>query len=398
MFKIKKIFLCGFCTLLLASVLAAPASALNVADNIDYGFIQINDSGLLQSKGTLPSYFITKNSSVTSPDLHISNYGVYIPLVSNADAVSFIINLWSGVVTSYGTLDVSYGTLNGSTYTRIGTLSSDLISVSWTPQEYYLYGDKGNYKIGRIFDIDTSGIDVNQGSIYLRVFFSNSNFDLRMRLFSYAGINGSSEVYWDNRALGFTIAASELHFSAGGLSSGTNYYPVSSRTVNGYFTGAALGSRKVQTTTSSLSLRTDDLSPFSFVYSRTSDDSEAVAQLQQINGTLDGMASNLQTITDDFKARENAGNEIGGTATDQDVSAGTSGLSNGNSSISSGIAGLPSFADVMSPAVGYISFLTAPVQLMFSFGNGYLLYIATAMVILSVIFFIIRRMGGGSGD
>lgn len=35
-------------------------------------------------------------------------------------------------------------------------------------------------------------------------------------------------------------------------------------------------------------------------------------------------------------------------------------------------------------------------QDIFGFANGYLLYIATAIVLLSVIFWVIKRMGGDS--
>ena len=127
-------------------------------------------------------------------------------------------------------------------------------------------------------------------------------------------------------------------------------------------------------------------------------DGGIVDNVAHITDTLDGMATNLQTITDDFTARENVGADIGGTTSQDQINSGAAGVDSGGSALSSGISGLPSFADVMAPAVGYIGFLTVPIQLIFSFGNGYLLYIATAMVILSVIFFIIRRMGGGSGD
>ena len=138
--------------------------------------------------------------------------------------------------------------------------------------------------------------------------------------------------------------------------------------------------------------------PFSFTASRASDDSEAVAQLKRANATLDVMDKNLQTITDDYTAREDAGTEIGGTASDNDVSSGASGMSSGLSAIQSGISGLPDFSSIMAPATAYISFLTVPVSAIFSFGNGYLLYIAMAMVILSVVFAVIRHLGGGSDD
>ena len=138
--------------------------------------------------------------------------------------------------------------------------------------------------------------------------------------------------------------------------------------------------------------------PFSFTASRASDDSEAVAQLKRANATLDVMDKNLQTITDDYTAREDAGTEIGGTASDSDVLSGTSGMSSGLSAIQSGISGLPDFSSIMAPATAYISFLSVPVSAIFSFGNGYLLYIAMAMVILSVVFAVIRHLGGGSDD
>ena len=51
---------------------------------------------------------------------------------------------------------------------------------------------------------------------------------------------------------------------------------------------------------------------------------------------------------------------------------------------------------VVAPATGFISFLTSPVQDVFGFANGYLLYIATAIVLLSVIFWVIKRLGGDS--
>lgn len=126
-------------------------------------------------------------------------------------------------------------------------------------------------------------------------------------------------------------------------------------------------------------------------------DGGIVDNVAHMTDTLDGMASNLQTITDDFTAREDVGNDIGGTTTDGQISSGASGMSTGSSSLSDGIAGLPSFASIIAPTSGFIGFLTVPIQQIFAFGNGYLLYIATAMVLLSVIFWVVKRMGGDDG-
>lgn len=379
MSKIKKILLCGFMTLLLTSVLAVPASALNVVDYIPSGYFQLNDRPITFSTGALPAGFYQDGFEVTS-------YAIYLPFSEVAKGFSGSISVLSdSFTTSDGTLSASYGHLSGGVYTVISDFSSSDFSFSAAPLQYYTAEDVS--KSGWIFNLNVSGVSTVSDDCFIRILCSGCDFTLMPSLKRRTAYTSVGTVYWGT-ALGFYITASGMtSFSSGGSAT---------RQTNGYISTQSSTNSKVKV--NSLDIYNSIDTGLSFSATRTSDDAEAVAQLQQINTTLDGMASNLQTITDDFKARENAGNEIGGTATDQDVSAGTSGLSNGNSSISSGIAGLPSFADVMSPAAGYISFLTAPVQLMFNFGNGYLLYIATAMVILSVIFFIIRRMGGGSGD
>lgn len=382
MFKLKNLFYGVLLTLLLTSGLAVSASALNVADNIDYGFIQLNGGDLLQSTGTLPQYYASSLADYTA----ITSYAIYIPLTSDAQSVSVLVNLMTGAVTSYGSATVSYGTIFGQQYSRIGVLPSSKYSRSAAPQEHY--SGHGAYKIGNIYTIDTSGINVDRNSMYLCIGFSGCDFNLRPKLYSVSGSTSSGlGTVKSTQPLGILITANQMtSFSYNG---GTIFPNAST-----YGSISFPSDITVKMGSYDLLLASDDISGVSFTYSRSSDDSEAVEQLQQINTTLDGMASNLQLITDDFKARDNVSNDISGTATDTDISSGTSGLSSGSSSISSGISGLPSFGDMMAPCVGYISFLTAPIQMIFNFGNGYLLYIATAMVILSVIFFVIRRMGG----
>ena len=162
---------------------------------------------------------------------------------------------------------------------------------------------------------------------------------------------------------------------------------------NGYISTQSSSASKVRVK-SSVRASNSFISAMSFSGTRSSDDREAVEQLRQVNTTLDGMAANLQTITDDFKAREDVGNDISGVTTDDQIANGNTGLTTGSGSISQGISDLPSFSSVVAPATGFISFLTSPVQDIFGFANGYLLYIATAIVLLSVIFWVIKRMGG----
>lgn len=376
MSKIKVILF----TLLLMFVLAVPALALDSTDQISFYYVSINDGYPIYCTGDYPQGM---------GNFSVGSIWVYIPFTA-AESYTINFNLLTGPVNSYGSWVCDFGYLNGRTWGAYGSLS-DRMTIVNGPQ--YDFSDE-LYQVGRRITLDTSGITPGD-NWYLRVGCAYADFTLHTSYMDNIGYTSTGTVYWTS-ALGFYITASGMTaFSSTGTSSGDNYVKATKQT-NGYISSHSALTSPVHVASQTIyGSKMSGLRVSAFL---TSSDAEAVSQLKQVNTTLDGMAANLQTITDDFKARENAGNEIGGTATDQDVSAGTSGLSNGNSSISSGIAGLPSFADVMSPAVGYISFLTAPVQLMFNFGNGYLLYIATAMVILSVIFFIIRRMGGGSGD
>lgn len=384
MFKLKNLFYGVLLTFLLTSGLAVPASALNVADNIDYGFIQLNGGDLLQSTGTLPQYYASSLSYNTA----ITSYAIYIPLTSDAQSVSVLVNLMTGAVTSYGSITVSYGTIFGQQYSRIAVLPSNLYSKSAAPQEHYSDGSYTSYKIGNIYTIDTSGINVDRNSMYVCIGFTGCDFNLRPKLYTLSGSTGIGlGTVKSSSALGFMITKNQMtSFSYNGGTILPNASTYGSITFPSDLT--------VKMSSYDIKTASDDISGVSFTYSRSSDDSDAVEQLRKINNTLDGMASNLQVITDDFKARDNVGNDISGTTSDSQISAGNSGMSSGSESLSSGISGLPDFSDVMAPTVGFIGFLSAPVQQIFEFGNGYLLYIASAMVLLSVVFFVMRKMGG----
>lgn len=389
MSSIKKILSRVCVTLLLTFVLAVPGFALNVADNIDYGFIQLNGGNLLQSTGILPPYYASSLDYNTA----ITSYAIYIPLTSDAQSVSVLVNLMTGAVSSYGTVAVSYGTIFGQKYSQFAVIPSNKYSRSAAPQETYKHDGSTSYKIGNIYTIDTSNINVDRNSMYVCIGFSGCDFNLRPKLRVATGRTDVGTIYW-NTALGFTITANNMTTFSYGVGTSKVTYKAD-RSTTGTIS-ASNATSPIRLSNQTLNTFSDDVSGVSFTYSRSSDDSQAVAQLQKINGTLDGMAANLKSITDDFKARENVGGDISGVTSDDQISNGTSGMTTGSSSISSSISSLPSLSSVIAPATGYISFLTSPVQSIFDFGNGYLLYIATVMVLLSVIFWIIKRMGGDS--
>lgn len=387
MFRLKKILFSACVTLLLTFVLAVPSFALVSVDNVGYGYISLNGSSPVYSTGSFPR-------GVYGDTVKLSSYTIYLPFDEVAEKFSTSLSFLSRAVSSYGTYSCSYGTLRGANFTKVGDLPSP--SLSWAPQTELVYQGTKYYNIGRFVDIDTSSVKSIPRNCFVRIQVDGCDFSIYSNIPVQVGSIGAATdtVYWDT-PLGFYITAGGMtSFSSTGTSGGSNLVKPISQT-NGYISTQSSTASKVKVK-SSVRASNSFVSALSFSGTRSSDDREAVEQLKQVNTTLDGMAANLQTITDDFKAREDVGNDISGVTTDDQIANGNAGLTTGSSSISQAISGLPSFSSVVAPATGFISFLTSPVQDIFSFANGYLLYIATAVVLLSVIFWVIKRMGGDS--
>ena len=387
MFRLKKILFGACVTLLLTFVLAVPGFALVSVDNVGYGYISLNGSKPVYSTGSFPR-------GVYGDSIHLSSYTIYLPFDEVAEKFSTSLSFLSRAVASYGTYSCSYGTLRGEKYTKVGDLPSP--SLSWAPQTDFVYQGTKYYNIGRFVDIDTSSVKSIPRNCFVRIQVDGCDFSIYTNIPVQVGTIGAvtDTVYWDT-PLGFYITANSMTgFSSTGTSGGSNHVKPISQT-NGYIGTQSYSASKVKVK-SSVRASNSFISALSFSGTRSSDDREAVEQLKQVNTTLDGMAANLQTITDDFTAREDIGNNISGVTTDDQIANGNAGLTTGSSSISQAISGLPSFSSVVAPATGFISFLTSPVQEIFGFANGYLLYIATVIVVLSVIFWVIKRMGGDS--
>lgn len=387
MFRLKKILFSVCLTLLLTFVLAVPSFALVSVDNVGYGYISLNGDSPVYSTGSFPR-------GVYGDSVKLSSYAIYLPFDEVAEKFSTSLSFLSRTVASYGTYTCSYGTLRGAVYTKVGDLPSP--SLSWAPQSDFKYSGTTYYNIGRFVDIDTSSVKSVPRNCFVKIQVDGCDFSIYTNIPVQVGSIGAATdtVYWDT-PLGFYITAGGMtSFSSTGTSGGSNLVKPISQT-NGYISTQSSSASKVKVK-SSVRASNSFVSALSFSGTRSSDDREAVDQLKQVNTTLDGMAANLQTITDDFKAREDVGNDISGVTTDDQIANGNTGLTTGSGSISQGISDLPSFSSVVAPATGFISFLTSPVQDIFGFANGYLLYIATAIVLLSVIFWVIKRMGGDS--
>lgn len=344
-------------TLLLAFVLTAPALALDTTDQISFYYVSINDGYPIYCTGMYPQGM---------GDYAVGSIWVYIPFTA-AESYTVNFSLVTGPVSSYGSWVCDYGYLSGRTWGAYGSMDSRMTIVD-APQ-YDL--DNNCYQVGKRITLDTSGITPGD-NWYLRVGCAYADFMLHT---SYNGVVGS--------------VAGTSSFTRDNIWSANN-------TLTEWSNSTLLAYLPSRSGIISANVTSRVLSGLSVSAFLTSSDAEAVAQLQQVNATLDGMADNLQTITDDFKARDAIGDDISGVTSDSQITSGTSGLSTGSSSLTSAISSLPAFSSVIAPTSGFISFLTSPVQQIFAFGNGYLLYIATAMVLLSVIFWVIKRMGGDS--
>lgn len=379
MFRPKKILFSACLTLLLTFVLSVPSFALDVSTEITHFYFSLNGAPSLNVGNHIPGSLLA-GKSATDSTMHVSSYAVFVPFTAPCESLTLGVGMWTGPISSAGTYTADWGVIAGGKYYKTGSVP---VTFSAGTQETFKYGLDSSlgtsYRVNRYYTFDLSGVSAAGGAnCFVRLNFTGTDFDLHAQLKSLDGL-----IYHGTATFKSTTAQLPTYSSS---TSGNTFIAKATSALSGTISLPNLNSYS----------ETDDLFPVALSAMRNSDDRKAVAELQKINGTLDGMAANLQTITDDFKAREDVGNDISGVTTDDQIANGNAGLTTGSGSISQGISDLPSFSSVVAPATGFISFLTSPVQDIFSFANGYLLYIATAVVLLSVIFWVIKRMGGDS--
>ena len=379
MFRLKKILFGACVTLLLTFVLTAPGFALDVSTEITHFYFSLNGAPTISAGNHIPGSLLA-GKSATDPKIHVNSYAVFVPFTAPCESLTLSIGMWTGLITSAGSYAADWGIITGGKYYKKGTVPVTFSSGTQETFKYGLDSSLGNsYRVNRYYTFDLSGVSADGGAnCFVRLNFTGTNFDLHAQLKSLDGL-----IYHGTATFNSSVGQLPTYQSS---TSGNSFVAKATSALTGTISLPNLNSYS----------ETEDLFPVSLSAMRNSDDRKAVAELQKINGTLDGMAANLQTITDDFKAREDIGNDISGVTTEDQIANGNAGLTTGSSSISQAISGLPSFSSVVAPATGFISFLTSPVQDIFSFANGYLLYIATAIVLLSVIFWVIKRMGGDS--
>ena len=385
MSKIKKILSSVCVTLLFASVLAVPGFALVSVDDVPYGYIQLNSGSPIYCTGSLPLWMSSDSVALTS-------YALYIPFTDVGDNFDINLNIVSGPVSNYGTFTASYGTLQGTKYTQIGVLPSPARKAA--PQSTI---ESGKYKIGSFLSVNCSSVSSVPDNCFIKVLCSGCSFTLYPSVSGSVGSLATSvdTIYWDN-VLGFYInKAGMTSFSSNGSTTGSGLVKPTGNT-NGYISIQKETSSPVRLHSKARTLNGEVASGITFAVSRSSDDSEAVAQLVKINGTLDGIADNMQTIVDDMQAKKNAGEDIGGTTSTETIS-GT------QETLSSGTQSFDTFTDtatgqldsITSGASGYASLMTMAVPVILNFGPSSIGPLHIALLVIVAIFglsFFVRRL------
>lgn len=379
MFRRQKIIFSVCIMLLLTFVLAVPSFALDVSTEINHFYFSLNGAPYLNVGNHIPGSLLA-GESVADSTIHVSSYAVFVPFTAPCESLTLSVAMWTGIIASDGSYSADWGTISGGKYWKSAPVPVTYSAGLSESFKYSLDSSLGtSYRVNRYYTFDLSGVSAAGGAnCFVRLNFTGTDFDLHAQLKSLDGL-----IYHGTASFKSSLGQLPTYSSS---TSGNTFVAKATSALSGTISLPNLNFYS----------ETEDLFPVALSAMRNSDDREAVDQLKQVNTTLDGMAANLQTITDDFKAREDVGADISGVTTDDQIANGNTGLTTGSSSISEAISGLPSFSSVVAPATGFISFLTSPVQDIFSFGNGYLLYIATAIVLLSVIFWVIKRMGGDS--
>lgn len=405
-----------FVATILLAALTCSASALDVVDDLSGMLVTVNDGRPLPVTNG-----VVVGSQIGIPaTLDISSIDLYIPFVAPSDNIIARLSLLcstadlhvsgsvqagafgSGIFYPHYDLsctewDYGYSTVESTALTNTGyqvdtspvpaadfawyvhiRLAGSATLVLYSLNDSYLVGSQGGKNV--VVSNDDSSVSLTQrnGSFTLHDFSIYSSSGLYKSYYEagkYVQVALSGLVF--KASAGQTVTLSNGDIS-GTVKNKNSHFTTPSETITSH------GAVKYAADTIRLSA------------SRNDDDAEAVAELQKMNATLDGMATNLQTITDDFTAREDVGTDISGTTTDDQIANGNAGMATGSGSLSSAIGSLPSFSSIIAPTSSFISFLTVPISQIFEFGGGYLLYIATVMVLCSVLFWVIKKMGGDS--
>lgn len=124
------------------------------------------------------------------------------------------------------------------------------------------------------------------------------------------------------------------------------------------------------------------------------DDDGLVDTVKHMDKTLDTVSGNMQQIVDNMQKQDDTAADIGTAAGDQTISNTGETLSGGVQSLDQSLDTAGDVASFASGAAMYTNLLTATVGPMLNFGNGVLYWALFAVIVLSVLLFILRRLDG----
>lgn len=122
------------------------------------------------------------------------------------------------------------------------------------------------------------------------------------------------------------------------------------------------------------------------------DDDGLVDTVKHMDKTLDNVADNMQQVVDHMNQEKETGDDIGTAAGDESIGNTGETLAGGVGALDQSLDTAGDVAAVSSGAGMYINLLSATVSPMLNFGNGVLYWAVFAVLILSVLLFIMRRL------
>lgn len=306
------------------------------------------------------------------------------PTISDIKLYKGVGDISSGISLSYpASTDWSYKYVPKSQLTSI-SFSSNV--KSYNRPDYFVICiniTDCNLLCGLTF---SQSVGASSGKINMSNIKSSGTVDLGNVKSAYAGTGA--------------IAANAL-FTVAKTTSGIEYlYPTQTYTWKNAFSNITSSSSLSGSATLSLDASSNSIGLSSYTTTMVraegsivyGDDGGLVDEVFDIGDNVESIAGNMQTLIDDYQAKKDTAEDIGGATSEDTISNTQETLGSGSSSLNSGLSVAGDVSSVSSPAGMYVGLMTATVAPLLNFGNGVLYWALFAILIGSVILFIMRRL------
>lgn len=271
-----------------------------------------------------------------------------------------------------GTIDLSNVIMKSTGVSLSGTVMGDLsiakngLSITGTVPSVYFNGrlrtdSSTTYNLSTSYTTTAAYLQLPSHSIAL----SNTSKAIQGDIETDATLSGDTG----------SIAPTTGHKTA--TIGGTNHLP--SRSLSG-----------------TLSDGTEYLDVMTFKAVGVSDDSDLITTINtgfnRNHNDLLAISGQLEQLVDHQEAVDTAGSQIGGTTTESTISSTSGDLSSGVDGLDSSISTVTDISSLVAGASQYVNLLGFGMNIMFNWGDGLLLWAVLAIIVCTVILYLIRRI------